>query len=117
VRCGLCDGEGTIRALPWNGDVVVSVMCAAHEWACVSAVMLDDYEPVAVALQVAEPELCGEWLSARARATAVLRLLALAHTDRELLDRLGEAVQALPPDADRTDVEWVALDTMRKAGM
>lgn len=117
MRCGLCDGEGTVRALPWNGDVVVSVMCAPHEWACLSAVMHGDYEPVEVALRVAEPGLTGEWLSARARAVAVLRVMALAHTDPELAGQLAETIQALPVDADETDVEWAALDVMRERGM
>lgn len=117
MKCAMCDGAGTVRALPWNGDVVVSVMCAAHEWACVSAVMHNDFEAVEVAILVADPSFAGEGLSARARAMATLRLLALAHTDRPLLDRIGEAVQALPDDADDTDIEWAALSVLREAGM
>ena len=117
MKCGLCNGEGTVRALPWNGDVVVSVMCAPHEWACVVAVIHSDYEAVEVALRVADPALSGDLLSARASAIAVLRVMALFHTDPELAGELAEVIQALPSDADQTDVEWAALDTMQKRGM
>lgn len=117
MRCALCDGDGLVRELPWNGDTVVSVMCAAHEWACVVAVVHSDYEAVEVALRVAEPGTPQDWVSARARAVAVLRVMALFHTDPELAGELGKVVEALPSDADETDVEWAALDTMRKRGV
>jgi hypothetical protein len=114
MRCVLCDSEGHVRASTYGEGIAVSVMCAAHEVACLLAVVDGDYRSLAEQISVAE--MTGDEIDplSAAKVLAVTRTMAIGQSDSGLLAELFEVLSALPPGTDDTDVEWAAVETIRR---
>ena len=110
--CPLCDAPATRRVATVNGASVVTFACEAHEAHMLQACANDDYEPLADEVRQRLPEVSAPYEAARALATS--RVLALAQTERALLEDLITVLLAMPPGLDDTDYEWAVIDTIRR---
>jgi hypothetical protein len=113
MECVLCDAEGHVRACTLAGGVALTVMCAAHEVACIVAVADNDFSALVeqvTALTSGE----SEDPETAAKVLAVTRLWALSQSDHELLTELMETLLAMPSESDSADKEWAAIETIRR---